>query len=64
MNGDKCGGGNINIGFIGAGAVGCSMGKYLCENSSIAKIIAEQAKALTLQRLLQIQKHMLHRKNW
>lgn len=38
MNGDKCGGGNINIGFIGAGAVGCSMGKYLCENSSIAKI--------------------------
>ena len=38
MNGDKCGGGNINIGFIGAGAVGCSIGKYLCENSSIAKI--------------------------
>ena len=50
----------MKIGIIGAGKVGCSIGKYLTEHGfSVAGYCSKSKKAWKRPRLLQIQKHMI-----
>lgn len=50
----------MKIGIIGAGKVGCSIGKYLKEHDfSVAGYCSKSKKAWKRPRLLQTQKHMI-----
>lgn len=50
----------MKIGIIGAGKVGCSIGKYLTEHDfRLPGTVVNQEKAWKRPRLLQTQKHVI-----
>ena len=50
----------MKIGIIGAGKVGCSIGKYLTEHGfSVAGYCSKSKKSVEEAATLQIQKHMI-----